>query len=221
MGVAQKVIQTIKEFLIPNNHLTLLHKQNCLHADYLVIDLELTGLNPKEDEIVSIAWLPIKNQRIYVGQGEHFINSQVSCLKQSPIFHGINQQAVQSGQPLTKALLKLVSLLDSVVFVFHNAELDWAFLQKAFIEHGIIFSTEQYKSIIILDTMKIEHKRLSRLSHDISFDALNLEKCRHRYNLPDYSNHNALTDAMATAELLLAQINHISSGKPLAVKSLL
>ena len=64
MGVAQKVIQTIKEFLIPNNHLTLLHKQNCLHVDYLVIDLELTGLNPKEDEIVSIAWLPIKNQRI-------------------------------------------------------------------------------------------------------------------------------------------------------------
>jgi DNA polymerase-3 subunit epsilon len=221
MGVAQKVIQTIKELLIPNNQLTLLHKKNCLHAHYLVIDLELTGLNPKEDEIVSIAWLPIKNQRIYVGQGEHFINSQVSCLKQSPIFHGINQQAVQGGQPLTKALQKLVSLLDSVVLVFHNAELDWAFLQKAFIEHGINLCAEQYKSILILDTMKIEHKRLSRLSHEISFDALNLEKCRQRYNLPDYSSHNALTDAMATAELLLAQINHISSGKPLAVKSLL
>jgi DNA polymerase-3 subunit epsilon len=64
------------------------------------------------------------------------------------------------------------------------------------------------------------NKLTSMEKHQLK-EALNLEKCRHRYNLPDYSNHNALTDAMATAELLLAQINHISSGKPLAVKSLL
>lgn len=64
------------------------------------------------------------------------------------------------------------------------------------------------------------NKLTSMEKHQLK-EALNLEKCRHRYNLPDYSNHNALTDAMATAELFLAQINHISSGKPLAVKSLL
>jgi len=221
MGVAQKVIQTLKSFLIANNHLTQLHKKNCFQTNYLVIDLELTGLNPKEDEIVSIAWLPIKNQRIYVGKGKHFINSQVSALKQSPIFHGINQQDVNQGQPLIVPLKHLMSLLKDTILVFHNAELDWAFLQKAFSSQGIVFSAEQYKSILILDTMKIEHKRLSRLSHEISFDALNLDKCRQRYHLPDYSNHNAFTDAMATAELLLAQINHISRGKALMVKSLL
>jgi len=221
MGVAQKVIRTIKGFFESNNQQNQHYNKNCLYARYLVIDLELTGLNPKEDEIVSIAWLPIKNQRVYVGQGDHFINSQVSSLKQSPIFHGINQQAINNGQPLVIALKQLESLLSDYVLVFHNAQLDWAFLQKAFTEHGILFCAEQYKSILVLDTMKIEHKRLTRLSHEISFDALNLEKCRQRYNLPDYSNHNALTDAMATAELLLAQITHISRGKYVAVRSLL
>lgn len=221
MGVAQKVIQSIKGLLLPNHQLSFMYKQSCLQANYLVIDLELTGLDPKEDEIVSIAWLPINNQRIYVAKGEHFVNSQVHSLKQSPIFHGINQQEIKKGQPLVVALNQLISCFSEYILVFHNAELDWAFLKKAFIDNGISLSEEQYKSILVLDTMKIEHKRLTRLSHDFSFDALNLEKCRQRYNLPDYSNHNALTDAMATAELLLAQINQISRGKPLAVKSLL
>ena len=212
MGVAQQVIKTIKSFLLSDDQASLLHKQNCLHANYLVIDLELTGLNPKEDEIVSIAWLPISAQRIFVGKGAHFINSQVSSLKQSPIFHGIDQQAMKQGQPIKIALQKLKPLLNNKVLVFHNAELDWAFLKKAFIANDLAFTAEQVKSFLILDTMKIEHKRLSRLSQEISFDALNLESCRKRYHLPEYANHNALTDAMATAELLLAQISHISRG---------
>ena len=38
---------------------------------------------------------------------------------------------------------------------------------------------------------------------------LTLAACRARYHLPDYRAHNALGDALATAELLLA---HLASG---------
>jgi DNA polymerase-3 subunit epsilon len=37
---------------------------------------------------------------------------------------------------------------------------------------------------------------------------LRLAECRSRYNLPAYPAHNALMDALAAAELLLAQLDH-------------
>ncbi|WP_177207911.1 3'-5' exonuclease [Pseudoalteromonas denitrificans] len=203
------------------NNLNKRHNLSCFDVNYLVIDLELTGLNSKQDEIVSLAWLPIVKQRIYVGKGKYFINSQVGKLKQSPIFHGLDTGAIEQGKPLNSALEQLVKLIDDSVLVFHNASLDWAFLLKAFKDYNISIPTEKIKSIVMIDTMKIEHRRLSRQSQDMRFDALNLERCRKRYHLPDYANHNAFTDAMATAELLLAQINNMSRSKALLIKQLL
>jgi DNA polymerase-3 subunit epsilon len=49
---------------------------------------------------------------------------------------------------------------------------------------------------------------------------LTLAKCRERYHLPSYSNHNALSDAMATAELLLAQITAMGSGSNILLSQL-
>ena len=37
-------------------------------ANFLVIDLELTGLNPKKDHIVSIGWVLIQQQEIVLGK---------------------------------------------------------------------------------------------------------------------------------------------------------
>lgn len=189
--------------------------QNCYRAKYLVIDLELTGLDPKVDEIVSLAWLPIEEQRIIVGRSEHFINCEVNELKQSPIFHGIDRFAVKGGVPLRQALLELQPLLDNHVLVFHNAELDWAFLKAAFQNANLLLS-----SSVMLDTMKIEYKRLMNQGHEIASDDLNLARCRSRYQLPEYLTHNALTDALATAELFLAQLNQIAGAKGLTLKHL-
>lgn len=38
--------------------------------------------------------------------------------------------------------------------------------------------------------------------------SLRLSDTRERYSLPLYQNHNALTDALATAELLQAQLSY-------------
>lgn len=190
--------------------------QNCFKADYLVIDLELTGLNAKQDEIVSIAWVPICHQRIQVGNCHHFINNQVSNLNQSPIYHGIDSDSLAEGIPLNDALKVLNEVLDDKILVFHNQELDWSFLRVAFNKAGLL-----HKPLGILDTMQIEHKRLARQGQVIAQDSLTLATCRQRYRLPEYACHNALTDAMATAELFLAQTNQISRGKPLLVKHLM
>ena len=110
-------------FVLPDKDADVV-KANCFKTDYLVIDLELTGLNAKQDEIVSIAWVPISHQRIQIGNCQHFINNQVSNLNQSPVFHGIDSDSLAQRVPLNEALKALNELLDDKILIFHNQELD-------------------------------------------------------------------------------------------------
>jgi DNA polymerase-3 subunit epsilon len=48
-----------------------------------------------------------------------------------------------------------------------------------------------------------------------------LHHLRQAYKLPTYQAHNALTDALATAELFLAMASRIAGNHPLAIKRLL
>ena len=174
---------------------------------FIVIDLELTGLDAKQHEIVSVAWVQVDQQCIKLSKAEHYINKEVKQLEQSAIFHGIAQQEVAQGQSLSDILNKLSRHFDDSILVFHNASLDWSFLKYAFKAHGI-----NAKAKLIIDTFQIEKKRLLQQGQEIALDELTLAACRARYKLPHYSNHHALTDATATAELLLAQCHQISCG---------
>ncbi|MEN8634658.1 3'-5' exonuclease [Pseudoalteromonas distincta] len=189
--------------------------KNALQQRYLVIDLELTGLDAKQHEIVSLAWVIIDNQCIKMSESQHLINKDVKSLAQSPVFHGISDDAIAKGQSLNSILTQLSSHFSDCILVFHNAMLDWGFLKIALKNADI---TTQPK--LILDTLHIEKKRLLHHSTEIKQDDLTLNACRTRYELPSYHCHHALTDAQATAELLLAQCHQISRGKELKVGEL-
>ena len=190
-------------------------EQSALKQRYLVIDLELTGLDPKQHEIVSVAWVLIENQCIKNSQSQHIVNKEVKSLEQSPVFHGISTDSVAQGQSLQSILTSLSAHFSDCILVFHNAMLDWGFLKLALKNAGI---TQRPK--LIIDTLQIEKKRLLQHASDIKLDDLTLNECRNRYDLPSYHCHHALTDAQATAELLLAQCHQIGAGKELKVGEL-
>ncbi|WP_404342829.1 3'-5' exonuclease [Pseudoalteromonas mariniglutinosa] len=193
----------------------LLAKQACTQR-YIIIDLELTGLDPKQHEIVSIAWLMIEQQCIKLNAAQHKVNSDVKSLAQSPIFHGIAKQDIAQGQSLESILQELSHHFSDAILVFHNAVLDWGFLKLAFKAHAI-----KAQPSLLLDTFQIEKKRLHQQGHEIALNDLTLSECRKRYQLPHYSSHHALTDALATAELFLAQCHQISCGKKLKLGELI
>jgi DNA polymerase-3 subunit epsilon len=189
--------------------------KNAFSQRYLVIDLELTGLDSKQHEIVSVAWVVIDSQCIKMSESQHFINKDVKSLEQSPVFHGISTDSVAQGQSLQSILMSLSAHFSDCILVFHNAMLDWGFLKLALKNAGV---TQRPK--LIIDTLQIEKKRLLQHTSDIKLDDLTLNECRNRYDLPSYHCHHALTDAQATAELLLAQCHQIGAGKELTLRAL-
>ena len=80
-------------------------------------------------------------------------------------------------------------------------------------------SRELFNSPLLLpvvDTLEIEKVKLLRQQDHIKKGELRLAECRSRYNLPAYPAHNALMDALSSAELLLAQIDYRGKGCRLA-----
>lgn len=198
-----KILNVIKQTWLPDSRL----KCPWQDFDYLVLDLELTGLDAKQDEIVSVAWLTVSKQRIELSNAQYFLNKEVSQLNQSPVYHGIDASSLTEGDDLKSILLQLQQVVAGKVLVCHNIQLDWLFLLEACKAYEI-----ELAPLAMVDTLQMEHKRLTATGQPIAQDMLTLAKCRERYHLPSYSNHNALSDAMATAELLLAQITAMGSG---------
>ncbi|CCQ09541.1 DNA polymerase III epsilon subunit [Pseudoalteromonas luteoviolacea B = ATCC 29581] len=179
-------------------------KQPFLDLPIVVIDLELTGLDAKQNEIVSAAWVKMEAGRIQLASSAHLINAEVNDLAQSPIYHGICADDMQKGVPTKQLASALAEVMHNAIVVFHHSYLDMAFIR-------VLFHQYQYvgQPVLILDTMQIERKRLLSQGFELGQDSLTLDACRTRYGLPQYTGHHALTDAVATAELLLAQCHKI------------
>ena len=72
----------------------------------------------------------------------------------------------------------------------------------------------------LVGTLLQEEALLRRHGRIIEPGALRLQDCRSRYNLLHFHGHNALLDALATAELLIAMAAHRSVGETFSVSEL-
>ena len=182
-------------------------KQPMADLSLLVVDLEMTGLTAANNQIVSIGWVRIENLQIVHASARHvFINNTAVNLDESAPIHKISHQQLATGEPQEVALQALLEALTGKVLVLHHAPIDMRFLNALSQQlYGVKLKPQ------IIDTMEIERRRLS-LKGQLQTSSLRLNECRKRYNLPQYDAHNAAVDALATAELLLAQVAYGGEG---------
>ncbi|WP_371186642.1 exonuclease domain-containing protein [Thalassotalea maritima] len=166
------------------------------------LDFETTGLNPRQDNILSIGHVNLQHWQIDVASASHYIIKQDKDLNSdNVIVHHITDQQMQDGISAKQALATLLNVLAGKVLLVHFATIELRFLKQACIHYfgfAPIFAT--------IDTMLIAKRRFDM--RDISYDPsqLRLMNLRARYQLPKHHAHNALSDALATAELFMAQV---------------
>jgi DNA polymerase-3 subunit epsilon len=172
-------------------------------TDYLVVDLEMTSLDVKTGEILSIGWVVINKGMILLNSAEHHIIHSNQSVGQSAAIHQLRDCEVEQGLNITDISVRFLEMAANKTLVFHHAPLDMAFLDKAC---NSIYGAPLLLQVI--DTLNLEKNKLMKHHDHIKQGELRLAACRDRYNLPLYPTHNALMDALATAELLLAISNH-------------
>ena len=180
-----------------------------LDTPLISVDLELTGLDPRSNQIISIGWTLIDEGRIQMEGNRHLLINADQSVGSSAAIHEMLDSEVAEGIELESGLEALFEAAIGRAWVFHHAGLDVSFLQQACMNWACIVPP-----FVVLDTMQIELAQRKRREVPVQHGDLQLGRLRSDYHLPRYTAHNALIDAFATAELLLAIAARMDRNSP-------
>ncbi|WLD57929.1 exonuclease domain-containing protein [Salinispirillum sp. LH 10-3-1] len=167
----------------------------------LAIDLEMSGLNPKTDRILSLGCVPITQDGIPLGQAQHWLFRCPESVAQSATIHHLRDCDLHNGGADPEQVLpELLQRLKGHVLVTHGGDIDADFLNQAHLRYW-----GQRWRPTRMDTQDFARRRLGS-EHLPTANNLSLRHCRQHYHLPAWRAHHALSDAIATAELFQAQL---------------
>ncbi len=176
-----------------------LEVNHILDTPMISVDLELTGLDKDQDRIISMGWTLIDEGRIRMGSNRHLLINAGQTVGSSAAIHELLDNEVARGEKLAVGLEALFGDAAGRLWVFHHAGLDIGFLKKACLDWAGVSP-----GFIVLDTLRIEYRLRKRREVPVKPGDLQLPRIRSIYGLPDYTAHDALIDAVAAGELMLA-----------------
>lgn len=185
-------------------------------VSFMVVDAEMSSMDVSIGELLSVGWVVVENGSIALGSAQHHLIRTERSVGQSATIHHLRDYDLIDAHAPERVLGHFFDVLPGKILVFHNAALDMAFLNK--------ISRRYFNAPILMpcvDTLLQEENLLRRRDKPIRPGELRLQACRDRYGLPHFHGHNALLDALATAELLLAMCKHRSAGRHFALGQLL
>lgn len=157
--------------------------------DFVCLDLETTGLNPKLEKIIQIGAVRFRNKKAserfesLVNPGRQ-LNDFVTGLT------GIGDGELKNAPDIEEVLPALLSFLGEDVLVGHNISFDYSFIKKAAVNMGLTFEKTG------IDTLKLARRFLPQL------ESRKLEALSAYYGIPCRA-HRAASDAEASGMLYL------------------
>jgi DNA polymerase-3 subunit epsilon len=181
----------------------------------LALDFETTSLDAASGVPLSAGWVPVDGTAVRLGGAGSvgFLPPAVG-VGDSAVFHGITDDAASEGFEESRAVAQILAALTGRILLAHHASIEASFLAAAC--RRIWGVAVAFPSV---DTLDIEHRLATRGGSEPTPGSLRLGAARERYGLPSYDAHEALTDALACAELYLAQLSVL--GARGALKSVL
>ncbi len=182
----------------------------------LAIDLETTGLDTAHDEALSVGFVPVDGPDIVLGGARHLIIQAETEVGQSAVVHRLTDDMIAAGMPMVDVLTETLAALQGRVLLAHFATIEEQFLSRACARY---FGAPLV--VPMIDTLALHRRLLSQgFDDEARGNQLRLWSARERYGLPTYVAHEALTDALACAELYLGQVAELSTLKPQTFRSL-
>lgn len=170
----------------------------------LAVDVETTGLDFKNDRLLSIGWVPVNGHEIDLSGAGYGVLEQDSheTVGDSATIHGLTDDHVENtGEAAPVVLSRFLTALRGRAMLVHYKKVESTFLSDACQEH---FGTGLKSHYV--DTLELARRFIEDGGGHPKGDELRLARVRERLELPSYHNHNALTDALACAEVYLALV---------------
>lgn len=181
---------------------------------YCAVDLELTGLDPRKDEIVSFAAIPIEEGRARPGEAvEGKVRIERTMDEASIKLHGLRSVDLETAPELDAAIDPLLGALAGAIPVVHFAEVERRFLGPALRRQGLRLRRPMVDTSV-LGAIWLHDRDGAQLQR------LMLGQLAAALGLPAHQPHTALGDALTTAQLFIALATHLDAVRPETVRSL-
>ncbi len=185
-------------------------------AEFCVIDLETTGLDPAMDEMISFAALRISHGRLRL--------NDVRCERIRPRrmpdaetirIHGLRSSDLVDAPRLSEVLDGLLEALTGTALVAHVASIEAGFLVPALRTYGLRLVNP------IVDTAALAAELFRRRGQPTGVpESIGLSPLARALGLPVHRPHHADGDALTTAQVFLALATHLDVLEPQTVGSL-
>jgi DNA polymerase-3 subunit epsilon len=183
-------------------------------AQFCVIDLETTGLDPEVDEIISFATLQIAGGLLRLNDARYqLIRPRRMPNAETILIHGLRSSDLIGMPTLSEALDGLLEALAGRVLVAHVASVERGFLDAALKDHGMRLSNP------VVDTAALAVELLRREGRRVA-DPIGLSALARTLALPVHRPHHADGDALTAAQVFLALAAHLDALEPQTVGSL-
>lgn len=168
---------------------------------YIAFDIETTGLDPTENEIIEIGALKVREGKV----ADRFIEFLRPLSPISPAITsltGITDEMVADAREGSHVVRDFLDFCGDDVLIGHNVIFDYSFVKCSAAKDGLSFEKKG------IDTLKIAKKVLAHLESK-SLGTL----CEH-YHIENKSAHRAYHDALATAKLYQTLAHYYEENEP-------
>lgn len=163
----------------------------------VVFDVETTGVDVTEDEIIQIVGKKIDYNGNVIDSFEEFIITNKSA-NESAHIHGFDDEFLKmNGKDKKTTLERFVNFIEGSIIVGHNVSFDINILLSEISRVNL----KQPKIEIFFDTLDIYRRFYPNLKNH------KLETLSKVFPIENSPDHNAINDVLATKDLLLYAIN--------------
>jgi DNA polymerase-3 subunit epsilon len=174
-------------------------------ARFLVVDLETTGLDPRRDEVISFAAVPVEGGRVVAGAAVRgLVRPAAPPAHRSVEIHGLRTADLAAAPSAPEALRPLATALEGRVPVAHAAWIERDFLAP----HLRALGVRRLRPFV--DTGELWRLLcIERRQPDPG--VCSLAAVAHGLGLPSHRPHEAEGDALTTAQVFLALATHLEA----------
>ncbi len=185
-----------KKNLLDKNYLYLFDTPSS--NEYVCLDCETTGLNPKKDEILSIGAVIIKNNKILMRNTFNvFVKPSNSIKEESIKIHQIRPIDLKNALEPKDAIYQLLKFIGNRSIVGYYIKFDIAIISKYTKEYlGIKLPNES------IEVSSMYYKTRPRNS-EYAFVDLKFDTIMKTLDIPELGKHDALNDAIMTSMIFL------------------
>ncbi|BDE10331.1 helicase C-terminal domain-containing protein [Lactococcus cremoris] len=158
---------------------------------YAVVDLEATDAHSSENKIIQIGIALVEGGKIVETYSTE-VNPHEPLLPRISELTGLSDKQLKSAPDFSEVASEVRKLLTDSVFVAHNARFDYGLLEKSFLNAGLEFN----------EMLRVDTVDLARVFYP-TFEKYGLEALSEKLDLAHDHPHAAVSDAYATAELLI------------------